>query len=178
MKINLTCWYERESWTIKTAECRRIDAFWLWCWRRLLRVPLKARRSNQSVLFIRHELRQTLGDGDGQGSLACCSSWGREESYTAWQLTTTTLVDKLRSIQFCSINHTQEIITGSPFFSKKGDFPYGQVGWYLGAGRMIMFILGCLTGGLRSKECHLPLVCSVFGRENWGSSTMYLLFFD
>ena len=38
---------------------------------------------------------------------------------------TTTLVDKLRSIQFCSINHIQEV-TGSPFFSKKGNFPYGQ----------------------------------------------------
>ena len=38
------------SWTIKKAECRRIDAFELWCWRRLLRVPWTARRSNQSVL--------------------------------------------------------------------------------------------------------------------------------
>ena len=39
-----------ESWTIKRAECRRIDAFELWCWRRLLRVPWTARRSNQSIL--------------------------------------------------------------------------------------------------------------------------------
>ena len=39
-----------ESWTIKTAECRRIDAFELWCWRRLLRVPWTTRRSNQSIL--------------------------------------------------------------------------------------------------------------------------------
>ena len=39
-----------ESWTIKTAECRRTDAFKLWCWRRLLRVPWTARRSNQSIL--------------------------------------------------------------------------------------------------------------------------------
>ena len=39
-----------ESWTIKKAECRRIDAFELWCWRRLLRVPWTARRSNQSFL--------------------------------------------------------------------------------------------------------------------------------
>ena len=39
-----------ESWTIKKAECRRIDAFELWCWRRLLRVPWTARRSNQSML--------------------------------------------------------------------------------------------------------------------------------
>ena len=38
------------SWTIKTAECQRIDAFELWCWRRLLRVPWTARRSNQSIL--------------------------------------------------------------------------------------------------------------------------------
>ena len=39
-----------ESWTAKKAECRRIDAFELWCWRRLLRVPWTARRSNQSML--------------------------------------------------------------------------------------------------------------------------------
>ena len=39
-----------ESWTIKKAECRRIDAFELWCWRRLLRVPWAARRSNKSIL--------------------------------------------------------------------------------------------------------------------------------
>ena len=42
--------YESESWTIKTAERRSIDAFELWCWRRILRVPLTARRSNQSIL--------------------------------------------------------------------------------------------------------------------------------
>ena len=42
--------YECESWTIKNAECRRIDAFELRCWRRLLKVPWTARRSNQSIL--------------------------------------------------------------------------------------------------------------------------------
>ena len=42
--------YECESWTIKKAENRSIDAFELWCWRRLLRVPWTARRSNQSIL--------------------------------------------------------------------------------------------------------------------------------
>ena len=42
--------YGCKSWTIKKAECRRIDAFELWCWRRLLRVPWTARRANQSVL--------------------------------------------------------------------------------------------------------------------------------
>jgi len=42
--------YRCESWTIKKAECQRIDAFELWCWRRLLRVPWTARRSNQSIL--------------------------------------------------------------------------------------------------------------------------------
>ena len=42
--------YECESWTIKKAEHRRIDAFELWCWRRLLRVPWTARRSSQSIL--------------------------------------------------------------------------------------------------------------------------------
>ena len=42
--------YGCESWTVKKAECRRIDAFEVWCWRRLLRVPWTARRSNQSIL--------------------------------------------------------------------------------------------------------------------------------
>ena len=42
--------YGCENWTIKKAECQRIDAFELWCWRRLLRVPWTARRSNQSIL--------------------------------------------------------------------------------------------------------------------------------
>ena len=42
--------YRYESWTIKKVECQRIDAFELWCWRRLLRVPWTARRSNQSIL--------------------------------------------------------------------------------------------------------------------------------
>ena len=44
--------YGCESWTVKKAECRRIDAIELWCWRRLLRVPWTARRSNQSILKV------------------------------------------------------------------------------------------------------------------------------
>ena len=49
------CWFQptkitSQSWTVKKAECRRIDAFELWCWRRLLRVPWTARRSNKSIL--------------------------------------------------------------------------------------------------------------------------------
>ena len=43
--------YGCESWTVKKAECQRIDAFELWCWRRLLRVPWTVSRSNQSVLI-------------------------------------------------------------------------------------------------------------------------------
>ena len=42
--------YGCESWTVKKAECQRVDAFELWCWRRLLRVPWTARRSNQGIL--------------------------------------------------------------------------------------------------------------------------------
>ena len=42
--------YGYESWTIKKADCQRIDAFELWCWRRLLKIPWTARRSNQSIL--------------------------------------------------------------------------------------------------------------------------------
>ena len=48
--IFLVVMYGCESWTIKKAECRRMDAFELWCWRRLLRVPWSARRFNQSIL--------------------------------------------------------------------------------------------------------------------------------
>ena len=44
--------YGYESWTVKKTECQKIDAFELWCWRRLLRVPWTARRSNQSILKI------------------------------------------------------------------------------------------------------------------------------
>ena len=44
--------YGCESWTVKKAECRRIDAFELWCWRRLLRIPWTAKRSNQSIQKI------------------------------------------------------------------------------------------------------------------------------
>ena len=126
--------YGCESWTIKKAECRRIGVFELWSWRRLLRVPWTARRSNQSILkeispgcsleglmlklklqYFGHLMQRadsfektlilgkieettedemvewhhrlnghgfgwTPGVGDGQGGLACCSSWGRKES--------------------------------------------------------------------------------------------------
>ena len=48
---NLVVMYGCESWTIKIVEHQRIDAFELWCWRRLLRVPWTARRSNQSILM-------------------------------------------------------------------------------------------------------------------------------
>ena len=60
--------YRCESWTVKKAEHQRIDAFELWCWRRLLRVPWTARRSIQV--------------SDGQGGLVCCDSWGRKQSDT------------------------------------------------------------------------------------------------
>ena len=48
--VFLVVMYGCESWTVKKAECQKIDAFKLWCWRRLLRVPWTARRSNQSIL--------------------------------------------------------------------------------------------------------------------------------
>ena len=130
--------YGCESWTIKKAECQRIDAFKLWCWRRLLRVPWTARRSDQAILkeinpeyslkglmvklkrqyfgqpdakswligkdpdagkdwgqeekgltenqmvgwrhwLHGHEFEPALGDGEGQGNLACCCPWGCKE---------------------------------------------------------------------------------------------------
>ena len=48
--VFLVAMYGYESWTVKKAECQRIDTFELWCWRRVLRVPWTARRSNQSIL--------------------------------------------------------------------------------------------------------------------------------
>ena len=127
--------YACESWTIKKAECQRINAIELWCWRRFLRVPWTARRSNQSIVKEispeysleaeaetpilwppdakswltgkRHwcwedwrqeekgmtkdkitgwhywlnglEFDQAPWDGEGQGSLVCCSPWDRKE---------------------------------------------------------------------------------------------------
>ena len=52
--------YGWESWTVKKGECRRIDAFELWCWRRLLRVPWTARRSNYSTLNIQKSVLNSL----------------------------------------------------------------------------------------------------------------------
>ena len=83
--------YGCESWTMKKAECGRIDAFELWCWRRLLRVPWTARKSNQSILKDVlgpgvHGFGRTPGVGDGQEGLGSCGSWGRKESDTIEQL--------------------------------------------------------------------------------------------
>ena len=142
--------YGCERWIIKKAEHRRIDAFELWCWRRLLRVPWTARSSNQSILkeispgcsleglmlklklqlwppdekiwliwknpdagkdwgqeekgttgdemigwhhwLDVHGFGWTPGVGDGQGGLACCSSWGRKEFDTTEQLNWTEFI--------------------------------------------------------------------------------------
>ena len=68
--------YVCESWTIKKAECWRIDAFELWCWRRLLRVPWTARRSNQSVL--RKPVLNIYGKN-------WCWSWNSNTLATWWE---------------------------------------------------------------------------------------------
>ena len=67
--------YGCESWTVKKAEGRRIDAFELWCWRRLLRVPWTARRSNQSIL-------KEISPGC---SLEWCWSWNSNTLATSWE---------------------------------------------------------------------------------------------
>ena len=56
--------YGCESWSIKKAECKRIDAFELWCWGRFLRIPCTARRSNQSIL---KEINPECGRTDAEG---------------------------------------------------------------------------------------------------------------
>ena len=156
--------YGCESWTIKKAEGRRIDAFELWCWRRLLRVPWTARRANQSILkeispeysleglmlklklqlwpcdaknwllgkdsdagkdwrqekgttedemvgwhhrLYGHEFEQVPGVGDGQGSLACCSPWGRKESDMTEQLNWT---EKYRPFFFFFFRKTRFLV--------------------------------------------------------------------
>ena len=59
----LVIMYGCESWTMNTADCQRIDAFEMWCWRRLLRAPWTARRSNQSILKeIRKKKKNNKGD--------------------------------------------------------------------------------------------------------------------
>ena len=88
--------YGCESWTIKKAECRIINVFELWCWRKLLGVPWTARRSNQSILkeispeYSLEGLRLNQG-GDGQGGLACFSSRGHKEVGTTKGLNWTEL---------------------------------------------------------------------------------------
>ena len=66
-----------ESWTVKKAERRRIDAFELWCWRRLLRVPWTARRSSQSIL---KEISPGICLEGMMLKLKLQYSWGRKES--------------------------------------------------------------------------------------------------
>ena len=89
--------YGCESWTVKKAECRRIDAFEQWCWRRLLRVPWTTRRSNQAVLkeiipeysleglmlklklqYFGHLMRRV----DSLGKTLCWEGWGQEKWMT------------------------------------------------------------------------------------------------
>ena len=73
--------YGCESWTVKKAERRKVEAFQLWCWRRLLRVPWTARRSNQSVHPKADQSWVFIGrTDDGQGGLTCYNSWVRRES--------------------------------------------------------------------------------------------------
>ena len=161
--VFLVVMYECESWTVKKAERRRIDAFELWCWRRLLRVPWTARRKtqpihpkgNQSRIFIGRtaaeaetpilwpphakswligkdsdagrdwgqeekgttedemagwhhgldgrESEWTPGDGDRQGGLVCCNSWGRKKLDTTERLNWTELIfSKLQTSWECS----------------------------------------------------------------------------
>jgi len=87
--------YGCENWTVKKAECQRIDAFELWCWRRLLRVPWTARRSNQSILkcsgcslegmmlklklqYFGHLMRRV----DSLEDFDAGTDWGQEEKRT------------------------------------------------------------------------------------------------
>ena len=74
--------YGCESWTVKKAERRRIDAFELWCWKRLLRVPWTARRSNQSIL--KDQPWVFFGRNDAKGEVASTLATSYEE-LTHWK---------------------------------------------------------------------------------------------
>ena len=74
--------YGCESWTTKNAELRRIDAFELWCWRRLLRVPWTAKRSNQSIL---KEINPEYSQKDWCGSWSSNTLATRCEELTHWK---------------------------------------------------------------------------------------------
>ena len=77
--------YGWESWTIKKAECQRSDAFEWWCWRRLLRVPWNARRSNQSILK-KSVLNIHCKEWYWSGSSSMLATWCEELNYwkTSW----------------------------------------------------------------------------------------------
>ena len=70
--VFLVVMYGCESWTVKKAECQRINAFELWCWRRLLRVPWTARRSNQSIL---KEISPGLIDAEAETPILWPPHW-------------------------------------------------------------------------------------------------------
>ena len=73
--------YGCESWTVKKAECRRIVAFELWCWRRLLRVPWTARRSSQSILkeiSLEYSLEGLMAEAETPNTLA---TWCKEPTH-------------------------------------------------------------------------------------------------
>ena len=170
--------YGCESWTIKKAEHRRIDAFELWCWRRLLRVPGTPRRSNQSILkeispeysleglmlklklhyfghlmwrtdslgkdpdagrnwgweekgvtgdemvgwhhwLNGHEFEQTPGDGEGPGSLVCCSPWGhKSQTWLSDWTATKTLEDRHVSVLFPAISSGLSSVPAQKIFVK------------------------------------------------------------
>ena len=85
--VFLVVMYGCESWTVKKAELRRIDAFELWCWRRLLRVPWAARRSNQSILKVLKLKLQYFGHllrsfDSLENTLMLRGIWGQEEKGT------------------------------------------------------------------------------------------------
>ena len=61
--------YGSESWTVKKPQCQRIDAFELWCWRRLLRVPWTARRSNKSILKEINPEHSLKGDAEAEAPI-------------------------------------------------------------------------------------------------------------
>ena len=70
--------YSCESWTTKKAECQRIDGFELWCWKRLLRVPWTARRSNQSIL---KEINPEYSFKDWHWSSSTLATWCEEPTH-------------------------------------------------------------------------------------------------
>ena len=103
--------FECESWTRKKAECQKIDAFELWCWRRLSRVPWTARRSNRSIL---KEISEKIG-------------WPKEKIFSKWDKTRWVCKQWEENVFFCQKYFILQDFPGDPVAGGTGLISAGEV---------------------------------------------------